>query len=165
LAPSRELANQIYEEALTFCKFMNIRCYALVGGGGVQSIEQQVMDDHLYVAKYMSSNIYEDVSVCQKVCCGYIWICHDYKSIPQSYKNCLAAMCACIHTWCINMYACNMCACIDICIQTQNKHTYLYVKTRTHSHACVSKHTHTCICTHTHTNVRGIESPIPQDVA
>ena len=25
LAPSRELANQIYEEALTFCKYMNIR--------------------------------------------------------------------------------------------------------------------------------------------
>ena len=30
LAPSRELANQIYEEALTFCKYMNIRCFAFV---------------------------------------------------------------------------------------------------------------------------------------
>ena len=30
LAPSRELANQIYEEALTFCKYMNIRCFVCV---------------------------------------------------------------------------------------------------------------------------------------
>jgi len=41
LARTGEFANQIYEEALTFCKFMNIRCYSLVGGGGVASIEQQ----------------------------------------------------------------------------------------------------------------------------
>mmetsp|Transcript_22435 Transcript_22435/g.51761 ORF Transcript_22435/g.51761 Transcript_22435/m.51761 type:complete len:862 (-) Transcript_22435:104-2689(-) len=41
LAPTRELANQIFEEAVTFCKFMNMRCFSLVGGGGMKSIEDQ----------------------------------------------------------------------------------------------------------------------------
>jgi len=41
LAPSRELANQIYDESVTFCKHMGMRCFALIGGGGVKSIEEQ----------------------------------------------------------------------------------------------------------------------------
>jgi ATP-dependent RNA helicase DDX23/PRP28 len=41
LAPTRELANQIYEESVTFCKHMKMRVYALVGGGGMASIEEQ----------------------------------------------------------------------------------------------------------------------------
>ena len=58
LAPSRELANQIYEEALTFCKFMNIRCYALVGGGGVASIEQQGFAVRQVISRAQKSPIY-----------------------------------------------------------------------------------------------------------
>ena len=41
LAPSRELALQIFDESVTFCKHMNLRCFPLIGGGGVKSIEDQ----------------------------------------------------------------------------------------------------------------------------
>jgi superfamily II DNA/RNA helicase len=41
LAPTRELALQIYEESQAFCKHMKMRVYALVGGGGMKSIEEQ----------------------------------------------------------------------------------------------------------------------------
>jgi hypothetical protein len=41
LAPTRELALQIYEESQAFCKHMKMRVFPLVGGGGMKSIEEQ----------------------------------------------------------------------------------------------------------------------------
>ena len=75
LAPSRELANQIYEEALTFCKFMNIRCYALVGGGGVASIEQQG-----FAVRQVENTFYRHTYIHIYTC---IHICGGVASIEQ----------------------------------------------------------------------------------